>query len=143
MALHFENIENIINATTDELISVDDIGEKIALSIQDFFSKEKNIELIEKLKNANIKMKLGQENIPDSDLLAGKTFLFTGALSQFSRSEAQKMVEQNGGKNLSSVSKNLNYLIAGERAGSKLTKAQELGTVKILTENDFLELIKG
>lgn len=143
LALHFENIENIINATTDELISVDDIGEKIALSIQDFFSKEKNIELIEKLKNANIKMKLGQENIPDSDLLAGKTFLFTGALSQFSRSEAQKMVEQNGGKNLSSVSKNLNYLIAGERAGSKLTKAQELGTVKILTENDFLELIKG
>jgi len=143
LAMHFKNIENIINASADELTSVDDIGEKIAISIQEFFSKDKNQILIERLRKAGINMEVGEEDLPDSDILAGKTFLFTGALSQFTRSDAQKMVEQNGGKNLSSVSKNLNYLIAGERAGSKLKKAQELGTVKILTEDEFLNLIQN
>lgn len=78
-----------------------------------------------------------------STLLVGKTFLFTGALTQFTREEAQKLVEQNGGKNVSGVSKNLNYLIAGEKAGSKLKKAEALGTVKILTEEEFLEMINS
>jgi len=143
LAMHFKNIENIINASADELTSVDDIGEKIAISIQEFFSKDKNQILIERLRKAGINMEVGEEDLPNSDILVGKTFLFTGALSQLTRSDAQKMVEQNGGKNLSSVSKNLNYLIAGERAGSKLKKAQELGTVKILTEDEFLNMIQN
>lgn len=78
-----------------------------------------------------------------SNNLEGKTFLFTGSLTQFTRDEAQKMVEQNGGKNISAVSKNLNYLIAGEKAGSKLKKAEALGTVQVLTEEEFLEMIQS
>ncbi|HEY4540628.1 MAG TPA: BRCT domain-containing protein, partial [Faecalibacter sp.] len=80
---------------------------------------------------------------PQSDVLEGKTFLFTGTLTKFTRTEAQKMVEANGGKNISAVSKNLNYLIAGEKAGSKLKKAEEIGTVIVLTEDEFLTMING
>lgn len=143
LAKHFKTIDNIQKATTEELVSVDDIGEKIAISIQEFFADEKNLTMIERLRKAGIQMEVGKEDLPDSDALAGKTFLFTGALTQFTRSDAQKMVEQNGGRNLSGVSKNLNYLITGERAGSKLKKAQELGTVTILTEDEFLALIES
>lgn len=139
----FHSMENLMNATIEELSNTDDVGEKIAWSIQEFFSKEKNRIMIQRLKQAGLKMEIGEESKPTSDILEGKTFLFTGALTQFTREEAQKIVEQNGGKNISAVSKNLNYLIAGEKAGSKLKKAEALGTVKILTEEEFLEMINS
>ncbi len=142
LAKHFKNIENIQNASSEELSSLDDIGEKISLSIIEYFSESKHRDYIQRLKSAGVKMEMGEEEQPVSNVLEGKTFLFTGALTQFTRTEAQKMVEDHGGKNISAVSKNLNYLIAGEKAGSKLKKAQELGTVKILSESEFLEMIK-
>lgn len=142
LAKHFKTIENIQAASQEALVSVDDIGEKIAISIQAFFSNEKNIALIHALKQAGVQMEVGEEEALDSTLLEGKTFLFTGALTRFSRTEAQRLVEQNGGKNISAVSKNLDYLIAGEKAGSKLKKAEALGTVQIISEEDFLEMIE-
>ena len=77
-----------------------------------------------------------------SDVLANKTFLFTGKLSLFTRDEAENMVEKHGGRNISAVSKNLNYLVVGEKAGSKLKKAQNIGTIIILDEQQFLDLLK-
>lgn len=143
LAKRFHSIDNLMNASLEELENVDDIGGKIAISIQEFFSKEKNQTIVQKLKNAGVQMEVGESEKPVSDLLEGKTFLFTGSLTQFTREEAQKLVEQHGGKNISAVSKNLDYLIAGEKAGSKLKKAETLGTVQILTEDDFLQMVSG
>lgn len=143
LARHFKSMDALEKASKEELETVDDIGEKIAISIQNFFAEEKNQKLIQRLKNAGVQMEVGEEEKPLSNALEGKTFLFTGTLTQFTRDEAQKMVEQNGGRNISAVSKNLNYLIAGEKAGSKLKKAHELGTVEILTEDEFLKMIEN
>jgi DNA ligase (NAD+) len=141
LAKQFHSMDNLMNASLEELANTEDIGEKIAISIQEFFSKGKNQDLIRRLREAGLQMELGEESKPTSNVLEGKTFLFTGSLTKFTREEAQKLVEQNGGKNVSGVSKNLNYLVAGEKAGSKLTKAQALGSVQILTENEFLAMI--
>ena len=143
LARHFGSMDALEKASKEELETVDDIGDKIAISIQNFFAEQKNQKLIDRLKTAGIQMEVGEEEKPLSNALEGKTFLFTGALTQFTRDEAQKMVEQNGGRNISAVSKNLNYLIAGEKAGSKLKKAHELGTVEILTEDEFLKMIEN
>ncbi|MBS7332789.1 MAG: NAD-dependent DNA ligase LigA [Weeksellaceae bacterium] len=140
---HFQNIDRLMAATMEELVSVGDIGEKIAISIKDYFKDEDNLALIERLRAYGLNFEIGEEAKPLSDALEGKTFLFTGTLTKFTRTEAQKMVEANGGKNISAVSKNLNYLIAGEKAGSKLKKAEEIGTVIVLTEDEFLTMING
>lgn len=141
LAKHFHSMDNLMKASLEELSNVEDIGEKIALSIIEFFSKEKNQNLIQRLRKAGLQMEVGEETKPLSNALEGKTFLFTGTLTKFTREQAQTLVEKNGGKNVSGVSKNLNYLVAGEKAGSKLTKAQALGTVQILTEDEFLAMI--
>ncbi|MGM5631516.1 NAD-dependent DNA ligase LigA [Apibacter raozihei] len=138
----FKNIEKLREATLEELIHTDDVGEKIAVSIQEYFKEPKHLEVIRKLKEAGLKFESEEINSQVSDVLENKTFLFTGKLTAFTRERAEEMVEEHGGKNVSSVSKNLNYLIVGEKAGSKLKKAQQLGTVQILDEYEFLELIK-
>ncbi|WHF52157.1 NAD-dependent DNA ligase LigA [Chryseobacterium gotjawalense] len=141
LAIHFQNINNLINASIPEIASVEDIGDKIAESIVDFFSKEKNQEILGRLQIAGLQFTLNSELEPVSNLLNNMTFLFTGSLTKFTRDKAQKLVEENGGRNLSAVSKNLNYLIAGENAGSKVKKAEDIGTVNIITEEEFLNLI--
>lgn len=140
---HFQTIDHLIDATMEELVSVGDIGEKIAISIKDYFKNDQNLAIINRLREYGLKFEMGEEEKPLSNTLEGKTFLFTGTLTKFTRTEAQKMVEANGGKNISAVSKNLNYLIAGEKAGSKLKKAEEIGTVIVLSEDDFLTMING
>lgn len=139
---NFESIENIKNATVEELIQVDDIGVKIAESIISFFQNPENLLMLERLKSYGVQLEKG-ENTDEllSEKLENKTFLFTGKLSLFSREQAEIMVEKNGGKNISAVSKNLNYLVVGEKAGSKLKKAQDIGTIVILDEQEFLDLI--
>lgn len=137
----FKTIENIKNASVEELINTDDIGEKIALSLVEYFSNDVHWRIIEKLKMAGLHFEIEDNNSLISNKLEGKTFLFTGKLTVFTRENAEQMVELNGGKNVSSVSKNLNYLIVGEKAGSKLKKAKELGSVIILDEQEFLNLI--
>ncbi len=141
---NFTSIEELKHATIEELCQVEDIGEKIALSIVEFFQNPENILMIERLKSYGVKLEKGENtNEVLSNVLENKTFLFTGKLSLFTRDAAEEMVEKHGGKNISAVSKNLNYLVVGEKAGSKLKKAQEIGTIMILDEQGFLDLIEN
>ena len=140
---HFQTIDRLINATMEELVSVTDVGEKIAISIKEYFKEEQHQILINRLRDYGLNFEIGEEAKPLSDSLEGKTFLFTGTLTKFNRTDVQKMVEDHGGKNISAVSKNLNYLIAGDKAGSKLKKAEEIGTVIVLTEDEFLTMINN
>ena len=139
---NFNTIEELKNASVEELCQVEDIGEKIAISITEFFKNPENLLMIERLKTYGVQLEKGENtNEVLSNALEGKTFLFTGKLSLFTREQAEEMVEKHGGKNISAVSKNLNYLVVGEKAGSKLKKAQEIGTIIILDEQQFLDLI--
>ena len=139
---NFNTIEDLKNASVEELCQVEDIGEKIAISITEFFKNPENLLMIERLKTYGVQLEKGENtNEVLSNALEGKTFLFTGKLSLFTREQAEEMVEKHGGKNISAVSKNLNYLVVGEKAGSKLKKAQEIGTIEILDEQQFLDLI--
>ena len=139
---NFNTIDDLKNATAEELCQVEDIGMKIAVSIVDFFNNPENILMLERLKSYGVQLEKGENtNEVLSDALEGKTFLFTGKLSLFTRESAEEMVEKHGGKNISAVSKNLNYLVVGEKAGSKLKKAQDIGTIEILDEQQFLDLI--
>lgn len=141
LANHFENIDNLMKANYEELLVIEDVGEKVAESVLSFFSNAQNKELIEKLKVHGLKFKIEKETKKISNSLEGKTFLFTGALSSMARSKAEELVEKNGGKILSGVSKNLDYLVVGAKPGSKLEKAQKLG-IKIITEDEFLNMLK-
>lgn len=142
LAKNFENIDALKAATQEELTQVEDIGGKIAESIVLFFQNSENWLMIERLKNYGVQLEKGENTTETlSNTLEGKTFLFTGKLSLFTRESAEEMVEKHGGKNISAVSKNLNYLVVGEKAGSKLKKAQDIGTIIILDEQEFLDLI--
>ena len=139
---NFNTIDDLQKATAEELCQVEDIGLKIAVSIVDFFNNPENILMLDRLKSYGVQLEKGENtNEVLSNALDGKTFLFTGKLSLFTRESAEEMVEKHGGKNISAVSKNLNYLIVGEKAGSKLKKAQDIGTITILDEQEFLDLI--
>lgn len=139
---NFETIEALASASVEELCAVEDIGVKIAESIRQFFQNSDHQILIYRLKDAGVQLeKKASDTSLESTILEGKTFLFTGKLTLFTREKAEQMVEKHGGKNISSVSKNLNYLVVGEKAGSKLKKAESIGTVMILDENQFLEMI--
>lgn len=139
---NFNTIDDLKKATAEELCQVEDIGGKIAVSIVDFFNNPENILMLERLKSYGVQLEKGENtNEVLSNALEGKTFLFTGKLSLFTRESAEEMVEKHGGKNISAVSKNLNYLVVGEKAGSKLKKAQDIGTITILDEQEFLDLI--
>ena len=140
LAKKFKSIEGLSNATLEDLILTDDVGEITAKSIYDFFKQEQTIDLIEKLKNANVNMELEEDEVLDNRF-EGKTFVLTGTLEKYSRDEASKIIESFGGKTSSSVSKKTDYVLAGEEAGSKLTKAESLG-IKIISEQEFEEMIK-
>ena len=140
---NFNSIDTLRQASLEELMQIEDIGLKIAESIISFFQNEENQRILERLKSYGIQLeRVDKPNETLSDVLAGKTFLFTGKLSLFTRDEAENMVEKHGGRNISAVSKNLNYLVVGEKAGSKLKKAQDIGTIIILDEQQFLDLLK-
>ncbi len=139
LAKRYKNIDAIINAKFDELSMIDDIGPVIAESIYSFFGQEQTRDLIEKLKNAGVNMEYTETE--EDDRFIGKTFVLTGTLEKYSRDEASEIIEKYGGKTSSSVSKKTSYVLAGEEAGSKLTKAEELG-VQIITEAEFDEMIK-
>ena len=140
LAKKFRNIDNLINASIINLNSIDEVGEIIANNIYEFFNQEQTIDLIEKLKQANVNMNYLKEETND-ERFYGKVFVLTGTLEKYTRDEASEIIENFGGKTSSSVSKKTDFVLAGEDAGSKLRKANELG-VKIITEEEFENMIK-
>ena len=143
LASAVSHITDFYDWDVEKLITLQDIGPKVATSVADFFARKENRHMIEKLEKAGVNLvneHSGQKAA--SGELAGKTFLFTGTLSHFKRSDAEAMVETKGGSILGGVSSKLNYLVVGEDAGSKLEKAKKLGSVTILTEQEFLKLIE-
>lgn len=139
LARYFKDMDKLIVATYEELRMIDDVGEITADTIYEFFRQEQTIDLINKLKQANVNMKAEiQEN--ENGKFAGKTFVLTGSLEHYSREEASEIIEKMGGKTSSSVSKKTDYVLAGEDAGSKLKKAQELG-ITIISEEEFIAML--
>lgn len=141
LARKFKSIDALRKATFDELTGTDEIGEVIAQSVIDYFSKQKNVDLIERLEAYGLQMCEKEEQQPGSDLLSGKTIVISGTFDYYSREELKEMIERNGGKNGSSVSSRTDFLLAGKNIGpSKLEKAKSLG-IKFLNETEFLEMI--
>ena len=140
LAKQYKSINNLMNASIINLNLINEVGEIIADSIYNFFRQEQTIDLIEKLKQANVNMNYLKEDVGD-ERFYGKTFVLTGSLEKYTRDEASEIIENYGGKTSGSVSKKTDYVLAGEDAGSKLRKANELG-VKVITEQEFEEMIK-
>ena len=136
----YETLDNLMNADIEKLTSENDIGEVIADSIYTFFREEQTIDLINRLKDAGVNTKSLKEKSTDNRF-ENMTFVLTGALSKYSREQASEIIENFGGKTSSSVSKKTTYVLAGEDAGSKLIKAQNLG-VTIISEQEFEDMIK-
>ena len=141
LAKQYGDIDKLSEATVENLSEVEDIGPIVANSIREFFDQEQTKDLLARLKDAGVNMKRIKEEDED-DRFAGKTFVLTGTLEKYSREEASNIIEKFGGKTSSSVSKKTSYVLAGEDAGSKLTKAQNLG-VQIITEAEFEEMCKN
>ena len=140
LAKRYKTMDRLMNVTSEELAFVEDIGPIVAESIREFFLQDQTIDLIKRLKQAGVNMKYLEEEGEDNRF-EGKTFVLTGTLEKYTRGEASNIIEKFGGKTSSSVSKKTDYVLAGEEAGSKLTKAQNLG-ITILSEEEFEELIK-
>ena len=142
LARSIKNIDALMTATKEELMAIDEIGEKIAESIMHFFSSGKNRELVARLKAAGLKMEMdAQETAVLSNILEGQSIVISGVFAVHSRDEYKDIIEKHGGKNVGSISKKTSFILAGENMGpSKLEKAQKLG-IKIMNENEFLSLI--
>lgn len=140
IAKHFKTIENLMQAEVEEIAELEDVGQIMAISIYEFFKQAQTIYLINKLQDAGVNMEEEIEQGAD-ERFKGFTFVLTGSLENYTREQAGEIIEKLGGKVSSSVSKKTSYVLAGEEAGSKLTKAQELG-VTILSETEFIEMVK-
>ena len=138
---HFNSIDEIIKATEEDISSIYEIGPSISKSLKNFFSDKKNVHLINELKKAGLVFTSQKPEIKQSDF-TNKTFVLTGTLSSFSRDEASDKIVALGGKVTSSVSKNTDYVVAGEKVGSKLSKAESLG-VKVIFEEEFLKMLSN
>lgn len=136
---YFQTFDRLMAASAEELTEVDDIGAVSAECIRNFFAEEKNREVIRRLQEYGVRMSAREEEISDS-LISGKTIVVTGTLPTLGRKEAQELIEHHGGKASGSVSKKTDYVLAGENAGSKLKKAEELG-IPVLTEEELLAMI--
>lgn len=142
LAKQVEHILDFAHWQENQYLQLEDVGPKVALSLQQFFADQSNIDLLVELEQLGLNLSRTEQNL-QSNKLEGKTFLFTGTLTQFSRDEAKVLVEKHGGKNLSAVSANLDFLVAGEKAGSKLSKAQKIEQIKIIDEFEFLKMIEN
>ncbi len=140
LAKKYKTMDNLMNASFEELSMIDDIGPIVANSIREFFLEKQTIDLINKLKTAKVNMNSLEEESEDNRF-EGKTFVLTGSLEEFTRNEASEIIEKLGGKTSGTVSKKTDYVLAGEDAGSKLTKAQNLG-ITVISEAEFKEMIK-
>ncbi|MFK7808273.1 MAG: helix-hairpin-helix domain-containing protein, partial [Saprospiraceae bacterium] len=145
LAQEINHVLDLKDWTLEQFVEIKDVGPIVAENVIAFFQNPSNIELLETMEALGVNLTQTEEDKPravsEDAPLAGKTILFTGKLLQMGRKQAQEMAEQAGAKNISAVSSNLNILVAGEKAGSKLKKATALGTVEVMTEEAFLELI--
>jgi DNA ligase (NAD+) len=140
LANHYRTIDRLFDATVEELDDIHEIGLAVAESVRGFFADEKNREVIARLRDAGVVMEISGGNTEVDERFAGKTFVLTGKLEKFTRDEAAKIIEDRGGRVSGSVSKKTDFVVAGSDAGSKLTKANELG-VKVMSEDEFLALV--
>jgi DNA ligase (NAD+) len=141
LARHFKNIDTLMAAGLEELQEIEGIGEVMAKSIITYFHDEKNIEIVERLRSYGLQMELSEEQTATSDILAGQSIVISGVFAHHSRDEYKDLIEQNGGKNVGSISSKTSFILAGENMGpSKLQKAEKLG-IKIMTEDEFLSLL--
>lgn len=141
LALHFKNMAALSSANVAELMEAEEVGEKIAVSVFSFFRTRGNMDLIDRLKKYGLQMEIAVRE-KESDVLSGKSFVVSGVFHSFSRDEIKAVIESNGGNNVSSISVKTDYLVAGEKMGpSKLKKATDLG-VPIISEDDFIKLLK-
>jgi len=141
LAKHYKNIDDLANASLMDLILVDEIGERIAQSVIDFFENDENRKLVERLKAYGVQLATTGGSTSVSDMLSGKTFVVSGVFAKFSRDDLKKAIEDNGGKVGSSISSKTDYVIAGDNMGpAKLEKANQLG-VKIISEDEFIDLV--
>lgn len=143
LARHFKSIDALMAASQSELEAVEEIGERIAQSVVEFFASSENRKIVERLKSYGVQLQISAEKLAgQTDKLSGQTFVVSGVFSKVSRDELKKMIEDNAGKVSSSISSKTSYVVAGENMGpSKLAKAESLG-VKIISEDDFLEMLK-
>lgn len=145
VAQEINHIKDLANWKKEDFTDIKDIGPVVAENVIDWFSQESNMQLLDRMEQHGLDMHQKEDDKPavvdENAVFAGKTILFTGTLQQMGRKEAQTLAEKNGAKNISAVSKNLNILVAGEKAGSKLKKAVALGTVEVLSEEEFLNRI--
>lgn len=143
LARHFKNIDALMNATLEELLEIDGIGEVMAKSVMTYFHNQQNKEIVERLRGYGLRMALSEEQTAmASDKLKGKSIVISGVFLHHSRDEYKLMIEQNGGKNVGSISGKTSFILAGDNMGpSKLQKAEKLG-IPIVGEDDFLEMIK-
>ena len=142
LANHYKNIHALMNATEAELIMIDEIGERIAQSVVNFFASEENILMVERLKIYGVQLEISAEKLANqTDILKGNTFVVSGVFTKVTREELKKLIEDNGGKVSGSISSKTNYVVAGENMGpSKKTKAESLG-IPIITEDGFLQML--
>lgn len=140
LAKKYKTMDNLMEASLESLCEASDVGEITANNIYEFFKEEQTIDMIKRLKEAGVNMKLNEEEETDNRF-EGKTFVLTGSLTKYTRNDASNLIEKFGGKTSSSVSKKTDYVLAGEDAGSKLTKARDLG-IRIISEEEFENMTK-
>lgn len=143
LARHFKNIDALMSATIEELQEVEGIGEVMARSVKNYFQNPQNLAIVERLRQYGLQMSLSEEQMPaSSDLLAGKSIVISGVFEHHSRDEYKQIIEQNGGKNVGSISGKTSFILAGDNMGpSKLQKAEKLG-IPIVSEEEFLKMIE-
>jgi len=142
LANSVEHLIDFKNKSEEDLQQLEDVGVKVAKSIYRFFSNEQNIKMIEQLEELGLQLKNTKKEVVLKGDLAGQTFLFTGTLAKLKRSEAEALAEAQGGVIVSGVSAKLNYLVVGEDAGSKFEKAKKINTIKVISEDEFVALIR-
>ncbi|MGD0712445.1 MAG: NAD-dependent DNA ligase LigA [Bacteroidales bacterium] len=143
LALHFRNIDALIGAGYDELINAEEVGEKIAESIISFIKNKKNVDLIQKLKDKGVQFEIDEHSSSlISDKLQGKSFVVSGVFTKFSRDKVKKMIEENGGKNVSALSAKTDFLLAGDKMGPEKNKKAAKLHIPVITEDDFLKMLR-
>jgi DNA ligase (NAD+) len=139
------NVEHLLDFreySLERLQELEDVGIKVAESIYQFYKNPDNIGMLERLEKAGVSLRNNRQSVKKHGNLEGLNFLFTGTLTELKRQDAETMVEENGGKLMSGVSSKLNYLVVGEDAGSKLEKARKIPSIRIISEKEFLNLVR-